>query len=100
MTEPFIYHRVDTAHAAQAKAMVLGRQREPGKTHPALNSRLLMRPDSRDGRQTWMETYAYPPALPAGDELPGLRALPTRGPAELQRWIEGDRPLEVFEPCA
>ena len=58
VSELFIYYRVNARHAIEARSKVLEWQRELGTAHPALHCRLLMRPEEREGLQTWMETYA------------------------------------------
>lgn len=100
MQELFIYYRVEAAHAAEAQARIRQWQRELRSAHTVLcDARLLMRPDARDGCQTWMETCAL--SLPAGDAVAArLHALLAQGPADLPGRIDGQRHLEVFVPCA
>lgn len=99
MLELFIYYRVSVRHATEARSDVLEWQRELEGAHPALHCRLLMRPEEREGLQTWMETYAI--ADPAQSPDAGaLRQHIEQGPEALQSWIIGERHVEVFVPCA
>lgn len=100
MHELFIYYRVDAAHAAEATTRVLTWQREIGSAQPALrDARLLKRPGAQDGWHTWMETYVLLLA-PTGDDTVQLHGRLSRGPEGLRGWIDGERHLEVFVPCA
>jgi len=97
--ELFVYYRVDAAHAAEAKAAVQRWQHDLDSAYPELHGRLLKRPQTRDGLQTWMETYTHSKAATGVSQLQ-LQTLLPAGPAELRRWLHGDRHLEVFVPCA
>ena len=97
--ELFIYYRVSVRNANEARSMVLEWQRELGAGYPALHCRLLMRPEEREGLQTWMETYALADPGQCAD-ADSLRQRIERGPAALQSWIVGERHVEVFVPCA
>jgi hypothetical protein len=62
MRELFVYYRVRTADSALASVAAQAMQAQLRTRHPELIARLLCRPDTGGGEQTWMETYAADPA--------------------------------------
>lgn len=111
----FIYYRVAQADLAPALAVVREFQRKMASGSPALRCAVLRRPGETDGRVTLMETYA--PASESADgirpaeavaEDPGRAAGPwdglpgrlLKGPPRLAAWLQGERHLETFVPCA
>lgn len=111
----FVYYRVASPDLAPALAVVREFQRQLASESPALCCTVLRRPGEAEGRVTLMETYA--PAcesalgsFPAGAvaEEPGragiaCEGLPARllqGPPALAAWLQGERHLETFVPCA
>ena len=100
MRELFVYYRVAAAQAAQAVAAVLAMQAQLECAHPQLRMRLLRRPETVGGQQTWMETYATDAAAtPEGIDA-RLQAAIESAAAALQPWIASPRHTEVFIPCA
>lgn len=59
MRELYIYYRVSACEASAALDAAIAMQRQLREHHPALQPRLLRRPDANanDGQQTWMEIY-------------------------------------------
>jgi Domain of unknown function (DUF4936) len=100
MRELYIYYRVDPANAAAAQAAVTGLQSQLRKRHPALTARLLHRPETTDGRQTWMETYSTDALLDAAGVGAALQAAIEAGAAAYAHLIDGTRHTEVFFACA
>ena len=94
MTDLYVYYKVRDEHAERLASLVRAFQTRMIQAGAA---RLLRRPESRDGLQTWMEVYPGVPESFAGElETAALGA----GFAGL---IEGPRRVEVFvefPPCA
>lgn len=94
MIELYVYYKVRDEHAAALAPQVCAMQARliaPGA------ARLLRRPESQDGVQTWMEVY---PDVPEGFAAALEAAAATAGFAGL---VEGPRRVEVFTefpPCA
>ncbi|KQQ97446.1 DUF4936 family protein [Massilia sp. Leaf139] len=94
MIDLYVYYKVRDAHAAALAPLVCAFQArliQPGA------ARLLRRPESRDGLQTWMEVYPDVPDSFAA-ELEAAAA-----GAGFEGLIEGPRRVEVFmefPPCA
>ena len=94
MIDLYVYYKVREEHAERLASLVIAFQatmREAGA------ARLLRRPESKDGLQTWMEVY---PEVPEdfADALETAAAL-----AGFEGLIEGPRRVEVFvefPPCA
>lgn len=60
----FIYFRLASAQAAQARPLLLAMQASLKARHPGLMVRLLARTDEQHcAEQTWMETYEHPQGL-------------------------------------
>jgi hypothetical protein len=94
MVDLYVYYKVRDEHAERLAPLVCALQArviQPG------HARLLRRPDSKDGLQTWMEVY---PDVPL-DFAAGLeQAVASAG---LEGLVEGPRHVEVFmeiPPCA
>jgi hypothetical protein len=94
MIDLYVYYKVRDEHAERLASLVCAfqaRMIQPGA------ARLLRRPDSKDGLQTWMEVYPDVPDRFA-DELETAAA-----GAGFEGLIEGPRRVEVFvefPPCA
>lgn len=96
MADLYIYYRVADAHAAQLAPRVLAMQAALAAQH-GIAGQLKRRPESADGRQTWMEVY---PATGAGFDAALHAAVHAAALSEL---IDGPRHTEVFtdlRPCA
>lgn len=106
----FVYYRVAAEDLAPAQAAVRQFQQLLAAQWPGLACSLLRRPDTPDGRVTLMETYVPASFTATGAEAPGQRGigsafggLPARleqGPPALAAWLQGERHLETFVPCA
>jgi hypothetical protein len=94
MVDLYVYYKVRDEHADQLAPLVCALQTtliQPG------HARLLRRPDSRDGLQTWMEVY---PDVPERFALDLEKAVAGAG---LEGLVQGPRHVEVFTeipPCA
>lgn len=66
LRELYVYYRVAEEALPAALAAVRAFQTELAQEHPALQARLLRRPELREGQVTLMETYALPGGIPAG----------------------------------
>ncbi|MFS2002391.1 DUF4936 family protein [Duganella sp. CT11-25] len=85
----YIYYQVKDADAAPLQAAVVSMQASLAQRH-GVACQLKRRPETRDGKQTWMEVYAATPAdfaaeLDSAVEQAGLSA-----------WTAGPRHTEVF----
>jgi len=103
MRELFIYYRSRTDRSAEVAEQVAEFQARLVAQHPALQARLLRRPEVRDGWQTWMETYSIN-AMHSPDHADGIgtalqQAIELEA-AVLRPCIDGERHIEVFVPCA
>lgn len=94
--ELFIYYRAPPLQADALAASVRQMQAELCRAHPGLRARLLRRPDTRDGLQTWMEAYA----LPAGASAEVLGAAIERAAEAVKPQLAGARHVEHFIACA
>ena len=65
MRELYVYYRVAEGVLPAAQAQVRDFQATLRADHPALQARLMRRPELRDGQVTLMETYALPGGIPA-----------------------------------
>jgi len=94
MIDLYVYYRVRDEHAARLAPLVCAFQArliQPGA------ARLLRRPESKDGCQTWMEVY---PGVP--ERFAATLAV-AADQAGFEGLIEGPRRVEVFvefPPCA
>ncbi len=89
MVELYIYYRVRDEHATVLAVRVRAMQALLRSTQ-GVAGRLLRRPDTREGLQTWMEVY---PAAASGFDAALARALTD---ADVPALIEGERHIEVF----
>ncbi len=95
--ELFVYYRVPQARAAELAEAVARMQATLRAAHPGLRqARLLRRPDTVDGRHTWMEAYAFDPAS-VPDQL---AAAIEQAAGPLAALIDGPRHGEHFIACA
>ena len=90
--ELYIYYRVREANVEVAGRAVSTMQRALCAAHPGLATRLLRRPESAAGQQTWMECYEH---SGAGVDA-ALQASIAEAARSLSRWVDGDRHVEVF----
>ena len=94
MIDLYVYYKVREEHAERLASLVIAFQatmREAGA------ARLLRRPESKDGLQTWMEVY---PEVP--EDFADALETAALG-AGFAGLIEGPRRVEVFveyPPCA
>ena len=94
MVDLYVYYKVRDEHAERLAPLVCSLQArviQPG------HARLLRRPDSKDGLQTWMEVYpgvaaAFPALLERAAADAGLAPL-TEGPRRTEVFVE-------FTACA
>jgi hypothetical protein len=96
MHDLYIYYQVGEADAAALQAAVIAMQTGLRQRHPVA-PQLKRRPDSQDGKQTWMEVYCAVPAEFAAVLADAVQQ------AGLSAWIAGTRHTEVFTdivPCA
>ncbi|MDB5745316.1 MAG: hypothetical protein JWP72_164 [Massilia sp.] len=93
MIDLYVYYKVRIEDAARLEPLVRSLQARVGPG----GARLMRRPGSRDGLQTWMEVYPdVPESFAAGLEAAALDA-------GLDALIAGPRRAEVFvelTPCA
>lgn len=92
MTDLYVYYQVREEHAAELAPRVRAMQAGLSAT-----ARLLRRPESKDGLQTWMEVY---PACPAPFAAALAAAVDAAG---IMDRITGPRHTEEFTelvPCA
>lgn len=101
MRELFIYYRVRLHAEPAAQAAVSGFQTRLRQRHPGLKARCLRRDDPADVQtRTWMETYAIvDPMHPHGITVE-LQAEIEAEALVLSAYIDGDRHVEAFVPCA
>lgn len=100
MRELFIYYRSRADREAEVAQRVRAWQASLCERHPGLQARLLRRPGTRDGLQTWMETYSIPMSEnPDGVSAELQQAIEAQA-AALSDCIEGTRHTEVFNACA
>jgi hypothetical protein len=92
MRERYVYYRLPEDAGAAARAQVLQAQAVLRVRRPGLRTRLLARPERRDGLMTWMEVYARDGGLNDGDE-----ALIDALTADLPAGRHGERHVERFE---
>jgi hypothetical protein len=91
MRELYVYYRVRESNAEAVRRDIESMQADLRSTHPGLAARLLRRPQTNDGLQTWMEIYAHPRGV---DEA--LEADIEARAKHLARHVEGPRHVEVF----
>ena len=92
--ELFIYYRVVASREPEALACVLAFQAALRERHSTIQARLLRRPETQGGGQTWMETYAEPSVV--GGITETLQAEIEALALPLAPLIAGPRHVEVF----
>lgn len=100
MRELFVYYRVRTDDAEAALRHVRDMQARLTAQHPGLNARLLCRPETVEGRQTWMEVYAIDTRHSPAGVGPAMQAAIDAEAVALLPLLDGPRHTEVFVPCA
>ncbi len=100
MRELFIYYRSKEEYAPTVLARVQAFQAHLRREHPALQTRLLRRPEVKGGVITWMETYAIDPMTSGARLDMRLQQRIDAHAQSLDSLIEGERNTEVFVPCA
>ena len=99
MRELFVYYKVRAGRAVSAFARVRRMQACLTVRHAGLTTRLLRRPETTSGAQTWMEIYTVDPwHAPAGVGLELQAAIDAEAVALLP-WLDGPRHTEVFIAC-
>ena len=93
-TELFIYYRVRDTAAAHALAAVREMQTRLRTEFPRLDARVMRRPETDNGLQTWMETYA----IEGGVDDALRQRIAAHAQDLLQHLIEGERHAEGFAP--
>jgi hypothetical protein len=94
MIDLYVYYKVRDEHAERLAPLVCALQArviQPG------HARLLRRPESKDGLQTWMEVYPDVPESFAAELEAAVAG------AGFEGLVEGPRRVEVFTefpPCA
>lgn len=100
MRELFIYYRSNSDREAEVARQVREFQARLCLRHPQLVARLLRRPELRDGRHTWMETYSIPTMHSPDGVSAELQQQIEAEATCLADCIDGVRHTEVFIACA
>jgi Domain of unknown function (DUF4936) len=100
MRELFIYYRSRTERSAEVAERIREFQAGLCRRHPHLVARLLRRPETRDGLQTWMETYSIATMFHPDGVSAELQQDIEAQASVLRSCIEGERHTEVFTACA
>ena len=100
MRELFVYYRVRADDAEAVCVVVRNLQARLIAQHPGLIARLLRRPETTDGAQTWMETYAVDPDHASAGVSAELQAAIETQAIALLPLLDGPRHTEVFLACA
>ena len=98
--ELFVYYRVAVGDADALRLAVTEMHDRLRRDVPGLQARLLRRTDQAADVDTWMETYAMPSAVGAGDVSDALRATIEQHAAAWRHLCDGARHTEVFDACA
>lgn len=98
--ELYVYYRVPVREAEALQLAVTEMQDRLRRENPGLQARLLRRTDQAAASDTWMETYAVPPAANADGVSDALRANIEQYAAAWRHLCEGPRHTEVFDACA
>jgi hypothetical protein len=91
--ELYVYYRAPVASQAALEQAVDAAQRALVARHPALEARLLRRPEAADGQATWMEIYRHPRGIDRALEAEIETALQAAssdlgaGPRHIERFI-------------
>lgn len=96
----FIYYRIHPDDRAAVMAAVCQFQAELRQRWPGLTTELLCRTPDASGLHTLMEIYAFTDAPPPAG--PGLAwpACIEQAAGVLNPWLQGERHVETFLPCA
>ena len=92
----YIYYRVRPADAPQLIAAVRNLQAQWRSELPGLACTLSQRVDDDRQHLTLMETYTHPQGLSPQWQ----QAIEAGAGRSLASWIDGERHVERFEPCA
>jgi quinol monooxygenase YgiN len=91
----YIYFRVERDRVAEVAAAVRALQAAWSAAMPGLRCELMRRVDD-SGDVTLMETYSCGDGVGADWQA----RIETDAAKHLQRWLLGERHIEIFEPCA
>jgi len=94
MRELYVYYRVREADAAAAQRDIESLHAELRRGYAGLEARLLRRPESSDGLQTWMAIYARPTHPQGVDESVQADIEARAGQRAVH--VDGPRHVEVF----
>ena len=100
MPELFIYYRLASTDAPAAQCAVEAFQAGLRALYPWLKTRLLRRPQTTDGQETWMETYSADPAMNTTGVTPDVVAQIESQARVLRPFLQGERHVETFQACA
>jgi quinol monooxygenase YgiN len=92
----FIYFRVERNNEAAAVKAVRELQAASRIAMPGLRCELLRRADESGGAVTLLETYAHS----GGVSVAWQERIERDARPSLDKWLVGERHIEVFEPCA
>lgn len=101
--EWFIYYQIAPPDLPRVQAAVVAFQQQLRQDWPGLQARLLQRPTAHEGRLTLMEIYRFgPSARPSQPANIASRLTPAIEQAArgIAPWLQGERHVEVFQPCA
>lgn len=103
ISEWFIYYQIAPPDLPQVQAAVAAFQQQLCQDWPGLQARLLRRPTAHEGRLTLMEIYGFGPSAqpsPPADASPGVLSAIEQAARGIASWLQGERHVEVFQPCA
>ena len=95
MRELYVYYRIASADTPACEALVRAFQARLMADETRLRARLLVRPETSKGEQTWMETYAVAGDPPAGVDA-ALEARIGTAAQALAPHLRSPRHVEVF----
>jgi Domain of unknown function (DUF4936) len=96
MREVFVYYRVQSDNAEALLAGVRLVQSRLRERYPALEARVMRRPEALGGEETWMETYAVAAAQASGGVTQAMQREIEAEAEALRPMIAGARHAEVF----
>ncbi len=96
MRELYVYYRVAAEDGARLEAAVHLLHTRLERDVTGLHARLLVRPDTVDGEQTWMETYSFDPQPGAVGIDPALQTRIDAEAGALSPLLRSPRHTEVF----
>jgi Domain of unknown function (DUF4936) len=97
----FIYYRIQPEDSVAVIAAVRQFQSELRQRCPGLTAELFRRTPEASGLLTLMEIYALPDALPSPDvPAQDWPACIEAAASVIRPWLQGERHLETFVPCA